>query len=350
MASKDNSLLLKLRASTEESLVKDLLSGEKTPSEMRRNYSRLEMIDGLIAKTPSPHRKGWLVPTIVALLSLCAVAIGIAVKPGAPAVQVDLTTSSLSIDFGTTSGEVFGEISLKPDSLKASGYQIGSRDNRLNQPRELVGFNKIHDIRFAPNTSIQVSTKLQNCVLFTITQGALSLQVSQTKYNRNHIHENNKLTESIDFRREGSFSFCLTEPSRLSIDSPKSIILSKTLYEYPSPAIHGPVIKKGIFKAVASGRVTHLSDNDRLVLRDISSARFSLVLSDEQHVQFEGIVSKPLLYGYVGTQLNNGENLSPSLFDIAINSPVFAAIFAAVTGLSGMLLGALQWFQLAKKT
>ena len=301
---------------------------------IKTDSARLTLLDACSAQLSPRPRPPWVIPVAVALVSASIVLIASFIRPSPARVELDAVVSGFALTVGERAQTLGGALDARAGSVKADDPGRPIANDAL---QHVIG---IDQIRLAPGTNLRVSALGDGCQQLRVVRGALAAQLTSGN------HSGGVQSPGADLLAlgvDGKLEFCPARKSRLYLSSARSLDISMILNESERPFWYGPSIVRGELRFPAAGSSSTLRATDRLSLGDIGPSHLAIELSLEQRLVFEGDLGSLAAFGFDGYQVGSGTDLRPTLLTMARSSPTVLKFFAAISGLSGLLLGARRW-------
>ena len=328
------SSLRQLKDALERDLAEQLTVAEPDWLRIESNSDRLTLLKVSGTHLLPRARPPWVVPLALALVSASVIAEASMVRPASARLELDATVTAFALTIGSAAQTFGGGLNVRAGSVKANN---SGRSIAIEFLRQVTS---IDQVRLAPGTELRFTALGDGCQQIRVIRGALGAQLTSSSAKDGEMLVG---ADAITLEGDGKLEFCTARKSTLYLTSPRSLDVSTVLNESERPVWYGPSIARGEIRFPAAGSANALRDTDRLRLSDIGPSQMALELSTDQRLMFAGDVGMAISYGFDGPQVNAGTNLKPTALTIARSSPDLLKFFAAVSGLSGILLGARRW-------
>lgn len=279
----------------------------------------------------------WVFPVMVALGSSCLIALASLVHPSSPQIQVEASVTALRLESASRQHEATGSLRFEEETAYASGGKLLTSRSIENVRRAILA----DALTFAPSTVIELSAIGKRCHRVIVKQGTLTAQLTMAakKASRDEADP-----DQLVLPKGGYFRFCLAVPSVIHTGAVSAIKISKGLRNPTPPEIEVPSLIKGSLRVLDTASTVVLKEVDRVSLVDVSESASAIELSETLQLWFSGRVARPTIHHMLGLETDVGTDITPSLLDLAISSPGLTKLFAAVSGLTTLLLGLRKWF------
>ena len=334
MSEDSSASLRQLKGALQRDLAEQFAASEPDWLRIESDSDRLTLLKACGTHLLPKPRPPWVIPLALVLMSASVIALASVVRPASARLELDTTVAAFALSIGDAAQTFGGALNVRAGSVKANNP---GRPIAIESLRQVTG---IDQIRLAPGTELRFTALGGGCQQMRVIRGALGAQLTSiaTKDSDGLVG-----ADEIALDGDGKLEFCTVRKSTLYLTSPRSLDVSTILNESEKPVWYGPSIAHGEIRFPAAGSASALRDTDRLRLSDIGLSQMALELSPDQRLMFAGDVGMPVAYGFDGPQVSAGRNLKPTALTIARSSPDLLKFFAAVSGLSGILLGAWRW-------
>lgn len=295
---------------------------------LSRRLSLTKSLAASFERRPSP----WLAPAALLLVAISLTLAAAAFGPHQVPLQVDGSVSGFSIATSNRAQPMRGLLEVKAGSL-ASSQNLG-----WATPAWLSEVTTLEEIRVSADTQLEFALAGKGCHRVRVQRGELAVQLTAAKVASGEVQTGQAVVHQGEELR-----FCMKDKGTLYPESATRLQLATELDASHPPILFAPSILRAEMQVLSTAQVKVLRQTDRLSLNRIVEARVAIVLDDAQAVHFAGKVEDPEIFGFTGPIDHRGRSLRPSWLEIVKSSPEAARLFAAVTGLLGILLGARRW-------
>jgi hypothetical protein len=308
------------------------LSEEPTPWREIEAISRRLNLARSLAVTMEAKPSPWVTPAALLLVAVSLTLAAAAFGPHQVSLQVDGTVSGFSITGASKAQDVRGLLDVKAGTL------VSSENLARATPEWLAKVTIIDGIRLSPDAQLEFVLAGKGCHRLRVQRGELAAQFTLP-----NPSDGDPPTGRATLHEGGEIRFCMKGRGALYPDSAGRLDLATELDASRTPTLFAPSILRAAVQILSTAQVKPLGQTDRLLLDRITDSHVAIVLDEAQAVHFAGTVDNPEIFGFTGPNDRRGRSLRPSWLDIAKSSPDLARLFAAVTGLLGLLLGARRW-------
>jgi hypothetical protein len=304
---------------------------------------RVHSIDACLSLLSDRRRRAkWVNWAGAAGACLVLLAASLAFTSDRPWIELSVRSSALEISLKEMADPLPVKTKIRKGSFDASPLQRSHTPERRNldlgNVKQVTG---IEEIRATEPSKIKISTEDQHCYKVQILSGGVSFLVTG-----NSIDSIHRFSDELILKEKESMSFCTAGGLQVTLPAISQLQVMDLIRE--APAFYAPAIKNGAVQIPAVARKIDLSESDRLDLDEIASGSLILLPDDQLKINFGGEVGKPRLYGLSDLSGVRSVDLRPTFFDIVRFHPMFTALFAAFTGLIGLIVGvlkALGWWE-----
>lgn len=301
----------------------------KSPGALAKLEAELQAIDALRTRL-RPARPAWLAPLAVGTSAVLIVALASLIHRRPAAIELDANVTGVAFQIG-------------PEEIAApqlaEGFEVVNFELVNAAPAAAraptAGF--IRSMTILPGSRIELRSDDGRCLQLTargdgggpgvrlITAASRSLDEPDREW---WVGAGTQL------------AFCVAGPARLVLTAPPRMLEFSRLQNSGPPEVRASAMVSGSLRFNDTGRVRALGRLDWLRLGDIRGGSLAVSLERQLRVTFAGGVGDPRA---LQAGRANGLDLTPTVLDIAANSPTVQSLFGLLTGLAGMLWAASRY-------